>query len=59
MSLINRVRSWMGVDQEGASSVAPSARLPGPPPDAEGLRDALRLVFDPELGIDIAGRAEL
>lgn len=53
MSLINRVRSWMGVDQEGASSVASSARPPGPPPDAEGLRDALRLVFDPELGIDI------
>jgi len=50
MSLLDRLKSWIG--PERAPDDKPPARE-GPPADREELLDALRLVIDPELGIDI------
>lgn len=50
MSLLERLKSWIG--PETPPHERPSARE-GPPADRDELLDALRLVIDPELGIDI------
>jgi metal-sulfur cluster biosynthetic enzyme len=50
MSLLDRLKSWIGPELPRAE--APSTRE-GPPGDREELLDALRLVIDPELGIDV------
>lgn len=49
MSLVDRLKVWLGAD----APAAPTVRAEGPPPDADELYDALRVVFDPELGIDV------
>lgn len=49
MSLLDRLKSWIGPEKP-----APQAPLrEGPPGDRDELLEALGLVFDPELGIDV------
>ena len=50
MSLFDRVKSWIGAEP---SLPPPPAPRVGPPPTADELLEALRVVFDPEIGIDV------
>lgn len=49
MSLLDRVKAWVGTEPAAPVPAAPA----GPPPDADGLREALRVVLDPEIGVDV------
>lgn len=50
MSFWDSLRTWVGVEPRAS---ARKRRREGPPPEVDELREVLRAIVDPELGIDI------